>query len=267
MNNKNKDNKQPEDNSTTRMKRKFSKTDKLLLSLAILLLVGAAALFAWNPVQNYLRGQKTQAMVSQIEQGDVTIVVDPNALAVSGEELETFTTTAETTAVPGSSADSSTPSETTAAVTEATPVPTKYDPAEKLTLTALGTITIDSINLHIPLWEGAGIVPLRYGAGVLGGSAYPGQDGNCVILGHRMKAYGSLFNRLNEVAVGNSIVLTAVDGTAYTYIVDNVIPALDPAELINYVQSDSGTGKQVTLVTCTPVGVASHRIIVIGHMA
>ena len=262
MNNKNKGNKQPKDNSTTRMKRKFSITDKLLLSLAILLLVGAAVLFSWNPVQNYLRGQKTQAMVSQIEQGNVTIVVDPNALPVSGEELETFTTTAVT----GASTGVSTPAETTAAV-PATPVPTKYDPAEKLTLTALGTITIDSINLHIPLWEGAGIVPLRYGAGVLGGSALPGQDGNCVILGHRMKTYGSLFNRLNEVAVGNSIVLTAVDGTAYTYTVDNVIPALDPAELINYVQSDSGTGKQVTLITCTPVGVGSQRIIVIGHMA
>lgn len=263
MNNKSKDNKQPEDNITTRTKRKFSITDKLLLFLAILLLLGAAVLFSWNPVQNYLRGQKTQAMVSQIEQGNVTIVVDPKALPVSGEELETFTTTAVT----GASTDISAPSETTAAVTEATPVPTKYDPAEKLTLTALGTITIDSINLHIPLWEGAGIIPLRYGAGVLGGSSLPGQEGNCVILGHRMKAYGSLFNRLNEVAVGNSIVLTAVDGTAYTYTVDNVIPALDPAELSNYVQSDSGTGKQVTLVTCTPVGVASHRIIVIGHMA
>jgi len=248
---------------TTR-KRKFSATDKLLLSLAILLLLGAIVLFSWTPVQNYLRGQKTNQMVSQIEQGVVTVIVDPNDLPVSGEELETFTTTPETT--PAATTEGTIPIQSTAA-TEATPVPTKYDPAEKLTLTALGTIKIDKINLLIPLWDGAGIIPLRYGAGVLENSARPGQDGNCVILGHRMKTYGSLFNRLDEIAVGDSVVITSVDGTEYTYIVDNVIPALVPAELINYIQINNGTGKQLTLVTCTPTGVGSHRIVVIGHMA
>jgi len=248
---------------TTR-KRKFSTTDKLLLSLAILLLLGAIVLFSWTPVQNYLRGQKTNQMVSQIEQGAVTVIVDPNDLPVSGEELETFTTTLETT--PAATTEGTRPIQSTAA-TEATPVPTKYDPAEKLTLTALGTIKIDKINLLIPLWDGAGIIPLRYGAGVLENSARPGQDGNCVILGHRMKTYGSLFNRLDEIAVGDSVVITSVDGTEYTYIVDNVIPALVPAELINYIQINNGTGKQLTLVTCTPTGVGSHRIVVIGHMA
>ena len=247
---------------TTTRKRKFSTTDKVLLILAILLLFGAIVLFLWSPVQNYLRGQKTSEMVSQIEQGVVTVIVDPNYLPVSGEELETFSTTPET-----SLAATGTGTDLTAADTEPTPVPTKYDPAEKLTLTALGTIKIDKINLLIPLWEGAGIIPLRYGAGVLESSARPGQEGNCVILGHRMKTYGSLFNRLDEMAVGDSVVITAVDGTVYTYIIDNMIPSLDPAELINYIQINNGTGKQLTLITCTPVGVGTQRIVVIGHMA
>jgi len=196
-------NNETQPNNTTTRKRKFSVTDKLLLFLAILLFLGAIVLFSWNPVLNYLRGQKTNQMVSQIEQGVITVIVDPNALPVSGEELETFTTTPETT--PAATTEVTGVIQTTA-VTEATPVPTKYDPAEKLTLTALGTIKIDKINLRIPLWEGAGIIPLRYGAGVLEKSARPGQDGNCVILGHRMKTYGSLFNRLDEIAVGDSVV-------------------------------------------------------------
>ena len=249
---------------TTTRKRKFSTTDKVLLILAILLLFGAIVLFLWSPVQNYMRGQKTSEMVSQIEQGVVTVIVDPNALPVSGEELETFTTTPETK--PAATVTETGANQTTA-VTEATPVPTKYDPAEKLTLTALGTIRIDNINLLIPLWEGAGIIPLRYGAGVLENSARPGEEGNCVILGHRMKTYGSLFNRLDEMAVGDSVVITAVDGTVYTYVIDNMIPSLEPAELINYIQINSGTGKQLTLITCTPVGVGSQRIVVIGHIA
>jgi LPXTG-site transpeptidase (sortase) family protein len=251
-------------------KKRFDLADKIILTIAILLLLGSAVLLLWNPVQNYLRTQKTNELVAGIEQGNVTAVVDPDALQVNGEDIETFVTTAEPTATTGNASMSTettvSASETTAAA-PVTPKPTKYDPAEKLTLTALGTIEIDKINLLIPLWNDAGIVPLRYGAGKLASSALPGQDGNCVILGHRMKAYGSLFNRLDEVAIGDSIVIKTVDGTEYTYIVDNVIPALDPVELLNYVQIDSGVGKQITLVTCTPVGVGTSRIIVIGHMA
>jgi len=248
---------------TTSNKRKFSLTDKILLFLAILLLTGAIGLFLWNPVQNYLRGQKTQEILNQIEQGNITVIVDANALPVNGEELETIMTSEETAVV---TKNTTVPAET-AAVTEITPVPTKYDPAEKLSLTAFGTFSIEKINLNIPLWVGAGIVPLRYGAGILENGIMPGQVGNSVILGHRMKTYGSLFNRLDEVAVGDSIVITAVDGTVLTYIVDTVIPELDPAELVNYIQGDSGTGgQQITLITCTPVGVGSHRIIVIAQL-
>ena len=253
----------------TNKKKRFNLTDKIILTVSILLLLGSVVLFLWNPVQNYLRDQKTNELIAGIEKGSVTVVVDPNALPVSGEQIETFVTPSETTA-PTDNANMSTGSGASAQTTTAAPVtpkPTKYDPAEKLTLTALGTIRIDKINLLIPLWNDAGIVPLRYGAGKLASSALPGQDGNCVILGHRMKAYGSLFNRLNEVAVGDSIVINAVDGSEYTYVVDNVIPSLDPAELLNYVQIDSGVGKQITLVTCTPVTVGSSRIIVIGHTA
>lgn len=263
--------KQPAVNITTSNKRKFSLTDKLLLFLAVLLLTGAIGLFLWNPVQNYLRGQKTQELLNQIEQGNVTVIVDANALPVNGEELPTIMTSEETAEVTeNTTVPAQTAAETaaeTAAVTEITPVPTKYDPAEKLTLTAFGTFSIEKINLNIPLWVGAGIVPLRYGAGILENGIMPGQVGNSVILGHRMKTYGSLFNRLNEIAVGDIIVITAVDGTVITYTVDTVIPELDPAELVNYIQGDSGTGGQrITLVTCTPVGVGSHRIVVIAQL-
>lgn len=254
---------QPELHSTTGNRRKFSLTDKILLILAILLLIGAIILFLWNPVQNYMRGQKTLEMLGQIEQGNVTAIVEANALPVNGEELETIVTSAAET---NRTENTTFPAASTAA-TEITPVPTKYDPAEKLTLTAFGTFSIDKIDLNIPLWIGAGIVPLRYGAGILENGILPGQVGNSVILGHRMKTYGSLFNRLNEVAVGDTIVITAVDGTVLTYIVDTVIPELDPAELVNYIQGDSGTGgQQLTLVTCTPVGVGTERIIVIAHL-
>jgi len=236
--------------SSVKRRRKFSLTDKLLLVLAILLLIGAIVLFSWNPIVNYLRDQKTSEVLTGIEKGTVSIVVDINALPVSGEELETFVSP-----TPGATGE-----------TVITPTLTPVVLPENVVLTALGTIKIDKIDLYIPLWNDAGIVPLRYGAGMLANTALPGQDGNCVILGHRMKAYGKLFNRLNEVAIGDSIVITSVDGTEYTYIVDAVVPKLIPADLINFIEIDDGSGKQLTLVTCTPTSVGSHRILVIAHI-
>jgi sortase A len=179
--------------------------------------------------------------------------VDANALVVSGEEYETFETFLTVT-------------ENAELYSDITPTTVPLELPDDVVLTALGRISIEKIDLNIPLLDDAGVVPLRYGAGMLEKTALPGEEGNFVVLRHRMKAYGSLFNRLDEVAVGDSVVITTLDNEEFTYIVDNVIPKLDPEELIDYIKIDSGSGKQLTLVTCTPTGVGSHRIIVIAHM-
>lgn len=237
-----------------RKRKRYSSFNRFLLVLSILLFAAAIVLILWNPVVNYLRSQKTDSFMSQIEEGNATIIVDANALAVSGEEYETFET------ILAVSADGET-------LTEIAPTTVPLELPEDVVLTALGRISIEKIDLNIPLLDDADVIPLRYGAGMLADTALPGEEGNFVVLGHRMKAYGSLFNRLDEVAVGDSVVITTLDGNEYTYIVDLVIPKLDPSELIDYIKIDSGSGKQLTLVTCTPTGVGSHRIIVIAHMA
>src|ERR1035437_3304745 len=63
-------------------KKRFELVDRIILAIAILLLLGGVVLLLWNPVQNYLRTQKTNELVAGIEQGSVTVVVDPNALPV-----------------------------------------------------------------------------------------------------------------------------------------------------------------------------------------
>jgi sortase A len=245
--------KKPEETVRKRRKPLF---DKLLIVAIVLLLAAAAVLFAWEPIQTYFRDEKTSEIMDGIKTGEATIVVNRNDLVVNGEEDEIFDEYESFPTVPPVSG-----------VVTIAPTPTEVPEEENVVLTSLGTITIDKIDLLLPLLDSAEKVPLRYGAGMLEGTAMPGTEGNCVILGHRMKTHGRLFNRLNEVAVGDSIVLTMLDGAAYTYTVDNVIPELDPAELPNYIGIYSGTGKQLTLITCTPVGVGSHRIIIIAHMA
>jgi LPXTG-site transpeptidase (sortase) family protein len=101
-------------------------------------------------------------------------------------------------------------------------------------------------------------------------SAYPGHIGNTVINGHR-DIKGSVFRRLDRVEVGDEIVLY-VGEDAYPYVVSQtlVVPetfasAEQRAEnlrLIGYMPEE-----RLTLITCTPVGLATHRLLVIAKPA
>lgn len=135
-------------------------------------------------------------------------------------------------------------------------------------LRAYGTIVIPSIGCELPLWDGAGKVELRYGAGRMPGSSEAGAPGNLVIFGHRMRRYGSIFNRLGEVCIGDSIVIEH-SVQAFTYTVD-AIDTVEPSSLSAYIgmekEGDPGSCR-ITLITCTPIGVGSHRLIITGHLA
>ena len=135
-------------------------------------------------------------------------------------------------------------------------------------LRAYGTIVIPSIDCELPLWDGAGKFELRYGAGRMPGSSEAGAPGNLVIFGHRMRRYGSIFNRLGDVSIGDSIVIEH-SGQAFTYTVD-AIDTVEPSSLSAYIgmenEGDPGSCR-ITLITCTPIGVGSHRLVITGHLA
>jgi LPXTG-site transpeptidase (sortase) family protein len=98
-------------------------------------------------------------------------------------------------------------------------------------------------------------------------TAYPGNPGNTVINGHR-DIFASVFRHLDKVAVGNEIVLY-VGKVAYPYSVTEtlVVPetfasAKQRAEnlrLIGHMPEE-----RLTLITCTPVGLATHRLLIIA---
>jgi LPXTG-site transpeptidase (sortase) family protein len=99
-------------------------------------------------------------------------------------------------------------------------------------------------------------------------SAYPGHPGNTVINGHR-DILGSVFRRLNRVDVGDEIILYVADA-AYRYEVAEtlVLPetfasAEQRAENLKYIGYIPE--ERLTLITCTPVGLATHRLLVIAR--
>lgn len=225
-------------------KQKSHMKELLLLLVAVICLASGVILLLRRPVTEKIRSEKEEKIIEKIEAGAETIIVRSDAFVVEGEGYEIF----------DDAIDLQRTEETMATL------------PEDIVLTAAGTIQIEAIDLDLPLWDDAGVVPLRYGAGILANSVLPGQEGNLVVLGHRMKTYGSLFNRLGEIKIGDEVIIKATDGNTYVYIVDQIESAIKPSVLKDYIGQSDTDGVRLTLVTCTPTGVGSHRLIIIGHL-
>ena len=131
------------------------------------------------------------------------------------------------------------------------------DSSEDTEPATLAVLTIPTIGLEVAMREGVGSYSLRYSVGHYPRSVMPGETGNCVILGHRNYTYGEFFNRLDELAAGDEITLERA-GTAYTYTVTETF-VVEPSDTYVLGPTDDAT---VTLITCTPIRVATHRLIV-----
>jgi sortase A len=99
-------------------------------------------------------------------------------------------------------------------------------------------------------------------------SAYPGHPGNTVINGHR-DIQGSVFRRLDKVKAGDEI-LIYVGEVVYPYQVSEtlVVPETfaSPAQRADNLKLIGNMPEErLTLITCTPVGLATHRLLVIAR--
>lgn len=122
---------------------------------------------------------------------------------------------------------------------------------------AVGLLTIPKIDLTVAIGEGVDTDTLRYAVGHFTGTAYPGVKGNCCIAGHRSYTYSQYFNRLDEINKGDTFTIQTKQGT-YTYkVYDKIVVTPDHTEVLN-----STSDATVTLITCTPIRVATHRLII-----
>lgn len=127
----------------------------------------------------------------------------------------------------------------------------------------MARIRIPSIKVDLPIYHGTSDAVLERGIGHLEGTALPvgGQSTHSVVTGHRGLASSELFTNLNEVKVGETFTIE-VFGEVLTYrVVETFIVEPEDTESL-LIQP----GKDLmTLVTCTPLGINSHRILVTGE--
>lgn len=127
---------------------------------------------------------------------------------------------------------------------------------------ALGYITIPKIDVNLPIYEGTGYDVLAYGIGHLSETSYPlgGESTHCALSGHRGVAEAELFTNLDKLELGDRFYLHVLD-EVLAYQVDQVLVVEpDQVEALEIIEGED----LCTLVTCTPIGINSHRLLVRG---
>lgn len=127
---------------------------------------------------------------------------------------------------------------------------------------SMGYITIPKINVSLPMYEGTDESVLRRGVGHMSMTSYPlgGESTHCVLTGHRGLPEAVLFTDLDQLEIGDKFYLHTLD-EVLAYQVDQVkvVEPEDTADLEIVKGMD-----YCTLVTCTPYGINSHRLLVRG---
>ncbi len=126
----------------------------------------------------------------------------------------------------------------------------------------MGYITIEKIKVQLPIYHGTSDKVLNSAVGHVEGSSLPvgGESTHSVLSAHRGLPSAKLFTNLDKVEVGDVFTIRILDRTI-TYQVDQILIVLPhETEALNLVPGED----YCTLVTCTPYGINTHRMLVRG---
>ncbi len=127
----------------------------------------------------------------------------------------------------------------------------------------MGYIEIPRINVNLPIYHGTDESVLQVAVGHLEWSSLPvgGAGSHCVLSGHRGLPSAKLLTNLDKMSEGDIFVLRVLN-EVFTYEVDQIL-------IVEPTDTDSlkiEAGKDLcTLVTCTPYGINTHRLLIRGH--
>lgn len=127
----------------------------------------------------------------------------------------------------------------------------------------MGYIEIPAIDVSLPIYHGTSDRVLNSSIGHLDWTSLPvgGESTHCVLSGHRGLPSAKLFTNLDKLVVGDTFLLRTLD-EVLTYEVDQIlIVEPDDTEALQIVPGED----YCTLVTCTPYGINTHRLLVRGH--
>ena len=226
---------------------KKSKKDRLFTAGLILMLLAGLSLLLYPSVSNYL---------NSVRQAQSILTYDNEVAALRQEDYQRLRQQAEEYNV--SLLDRPSPYGLTDA--QQTLYPT--------TLLAGGSdvmayLEVPSIGVTLPICHGTETSTLQKAVGHLEWSSLPtgGEGTHCVLSGHRGLPSARLFTNLDRLTEGDTFVIRVLD-EVMTYEVDQIL-IVEPED-VSALQIEPGQDL-CTLVTCTPYGINTHRLLVRGH--
>ena len=230
------------------MKKVENKADKILLVISLILILGGCCIFLYPNVSNYF-AEKNQ--VEAIREYDKLIVqIDEESLANEWAKAQTYNENLSGEPVHDPFVEGS-----------GYALPENYK--EVLNLSEDGImayIEIPKISVYLPIYHGTSNEVLEKGVGHIESTSVPigGESTHSVLTGHTGLPSAELFTRLDELVVGDIFYIHVLDEvlTYKVYETKVILP-----DKIDELQISSGNDF-ITLVTCTPYGVNTHRLLV-----
>lgn len=126
----------------------------------------------------------------------------------------------------------------------------------------IGYVSIEKIKVELPIFHGTSEKVLSNASGHLEGTSFPvgGTGTHSAISAHRGLASATLFTNLDKLEIGDTFTITVLD-RLLTYEIDEIL-IVDPKDVNSLKIADDKD--YVTLITCTPYGINSHRLLVRG---
>ena len=127
----------------------------------------------------------------------------------------------------------------------------------------MGYIQYEKLDIYLPIYHGTSDIVLQVGVGHVQGSSLPvgGEGTHSVLSAHRGLPSARLFTDLDRAEIGDTFTITVLD-RVLTYEVDQIL-IVEPHE--SYALAIEDGEDLCTLLTCTPYGINSHRMLVRGH--
>lgn len=127
----------------------------------------------------------------------------------------------------------------------------------------MGYVEIPTLNCSLPIYHGTDDAVLQVAIGHLSWSSLPvgGESSHCVISGHRGLPSAKLFTDIDKLREGDIFMLRVLD-EVMTYEVDQIL-IVEPKDVDSLMITQGED--YCTLVTCTPYGINTHRLLVRGH--
>ena len=129
---------------------------------------------------------------------------------------------------------------------------------------AIGSLIIPSINVNLPIFDGVTNLNLQKGIAHLDNTSYPTgeKSTHCVLAGHSGLSRAKILDDLDKVQIGDYFQIDYLNTTHNYIVIDIQVVLPEETDTLRIKQDDT----LVTLVTCTPKNINSHRLLVTGRL-